>query len=319
MGNSGLTHMLTHDRFEDIAAMYNVISRVEEGPNLMSHYVSMYLREQGRKIVQESGTPSSQQYIQDLLQLRDRANDPLVRALNNQTIFRNQINSDFEYFITLNTRSPELLSLFIEKKLKRGTKGMADQDVNAVFGKRIVLFRYLRKKAVFEHLAKRLLLGKSQSDDQEKSMISMLMAECGVVYTSKLEGRFKDLAVSKTLMDEFNAMLTSTNGNHGLDLYVRVLTTGLWPTQSADCCVALPEEAANAFEVYRNFYLGKHNGRKISLQTNMGYAELAAQFFGGLSSSDGVQVGPATTGAGASTALMDPINPSFLQVQVPDL
>ncbi|KER25220.1 cullin family protein [Opisthorchis viverrini] len=317
MENSGLTHMLTHDRFEDIAAMYNVLSRVEEGPKIMSHYISMYLREQGRKIVQESGASSSQQYIQDLLQLRDRANDLLVRALNNQTIFRNQINSDFEYFINLNTRSPEFLSLFIDEKLKRGTKGMADQDVDAVFDKCIVLFRYLQEKDVFEgyykkHLAKRLLLSKSQSDDQEKIMISKLMAECGAVYTSKLEGMFKDMAVSKTLMDEFNAMLTSTNRNLGLDLYVRVLTTGLWPTQSVNCCVALPEEAANAFEVYRNFYLSKHNGRKISLQTNMGYAELAALFFGRVSSSDGVQVGSATTGAGASTALMDPINPSFL-------
>ncbi|KAA3678761.1 cullin 3 [Paragonimus westermani] len=313
MENSGLTHMLTHDRFEDIAAMYNVLSRVDEGPKIMSHYISMYLREQGRNIVRETGASTPQQYIQDLLQLRDRANDLLVRALNNQTIFRNQINSDFEYFVNLNPRSPEFLSLFIDEKLKRGTKGMADQDVDAVFDKCIVLFRYLQEKDVFEgyykkHLAKRLLLSKSQSDDQEKNMISKLMAECGAVYTSKLEGMFKDMAVSKTLMDEFSVMLSSSNRSLGLDLYVRVLTTGLWPTQSIGCGEALPEEAASAFEVYRNFYLGKHNGRKISLQTNMGYAEISALFYGRASSSE---IGP-TNLTLVGTAAVDPHNSAFL-------
>ncbi|KAF7256543.1 hypothetical protein EG68_06593 [Paragonimus skrjabini miyazakii] len=298
MENSGLTHMLTHDRFEDIAAMYNVLSRVDEGPKIMSHYISMYLREQGRNIVRETGASTPQQYIQDLLQLRDRANDLLVRALNNQTIFRNQINSDFEYFVNLNPRSPEFLSLFIDEKLKRGTK---------------VLFRYLQEKDVFEgyykkHLAKRLLLSKSQSDDQEKNMISKLMAECGAVYTSKLEGMFKDMAVSKTLMDEFSVMLSSSNRSLGLDLYVRVLTTGLWPTQSIGCGEALPEEAAAAFEVYRNFYLGKHNGRKISLQTNMGYAEISALFYGRASSSEAGSTNLTLTG----TAAVDPHNPAFL-------
>ncbi|CAH8621759.1 unnamed protein product [Heterobilharzia americana] len=251
----------------------------------MSNYISLYLREQGRSIVHDTGSSTPQQHIQDLLRLRDRANELLTRALNNQTIFRNQINADFEYFINLNPRSPEFLSLFIDEKLKRGTKGMADQDVDAIFDKCIVLFRYLQEKDLFEgyykkHLAKRLLLFKSQSDDQEKIMISKLMAECGAVYTSKLEGMFKDMAVSKTLMDEFNGVLSSSNHNLGIDLYVRVLTTGLWPTQIASSNEVLPEEADAVFKVYRNFYLSKHNGRKINLQTNMGYAELSAVFYG---------------------------------------
>ncbi|KAK4475673.1 hypothetical protein MN116_000941 [Schistosoma mekongi] len=285
MEDSGLTYMLTHDHFSDIAAMYNVLSRVEEGPKIMSNYISLYLREQGRSTVRDTGSSTPQQHIEDLLRLRDRANELLTRALNNQTIFRNQINSDFEYFVNLNPRSPEFLSLFIDEKLKRGTKGMADQDVDAIFDKCIVLFRYLQEKDLFEgyykkHLAKRLLLSKSQSDDQEKIMISKLMAECGAVYTSKLEGMFKDMAVSKTLMDEFNGVLSNGNRNLNLDLYVRVLTTGLWPTQVITSTEALPEEADAAFKVYKSFYLSKHNGRKISLQTNMGYAELSAVFYG---------------------------------------
>jgi len=60
----------------------------------------------------------------------------------------------------------------------------------------LTLFRYIQGKDVFEafykkDLAKRLLLGKSASIDNEKSMISRLKAECGSQFTTKLEGMFK--------------------------------------------------------------------------------------------------------------------------------
>lgn len=252
MENSGLIFLLTRDRFEDISNMYSVMARVPEGPKIMSQCISLFLRERGQAIVKDSGSTNPQQYIQDLLQLRDRCN-VLLTALSNRPIFRNQINADFEYFFNLNPRSTEFLSLFIDEKLKRGIKGMSDLEVDAVFDKCTVLFRFLQEKDIFEryykqHLAKRLLLSKSQSDDQEKSMISKLMAECGGVFTSKLEGMFKDMAVSKTLMEEFSQKIAESPLN--LDLYVRVLTTGLWPTQAASPRISLPGDAVDAFNAY---------------------------------------------------------------------
>lgn len=35
------------------------------------------------------------------------------------------ISSDFEYFLNLNSKSPEYLSLFIDDKLKKGAKGVS--------------------------------------------------------------------------------------------------------------------------------------------------------------------------------------------------
>lgn len=56
---------------------------------------------------------------------------------------------------------------------------MTEQEIETVLDKTMVLFRYLLEKDVFEryyksHLAKRLLLNKSVSDDSEKNMISKL-------------------------------------------------------------------------------------------------------------------------------------------------
>ena len=56
---------------------------------------------------------------------------------------------------------------------------MSEQEIELVLDKSMVLFRFLQEKDVFEryykqHLAKRLLLNKSVSDDWEKNMISKL-------------------------------------------------------------------------------------------------------------------------------------------------
>lgn len=38
------------------------------------------------------------------------------------------IGADFEYFLNLNTKSPEYLSLFIDDKLKKGLKGVSTRS-----------------------------------------------------------------------------------------------------------------------------------------------------------------------------------------------
>lgn len=59
-----------------------------------------------------------------------------------------------------------------------------------------------------------------------------LQTECGCQFTSKLEGMFKDMSVSNTIMDEFKGYLNNNNLSlSGVELTVRILTTGFWPTQ----------------------------------------------------------------------------------------
>lgn len=56
---------------------------------------------------------------------------------------------------------------------------LTENDIELVLDKSMVIFRFLQEKDVFEryykqHLAKRLLLNKSVSNDNEKNMISKL-------------------------------------------------------------------------------------------------------------------------------------------------
>ncbi|CAG4944832.1 cullin-3-A [Colias croceus] len=287
MENSGVVHMLLHTRTVELACVYKLLSRVAEGLRTVADAVSAHLREQGRALVTDTHhNTNAIAYVQNLLDLKDRFDHFLHNSFNNDKIFKHMIASDFEYFLNLNNKSPEFLSLFIDGKLKKGEKGMSEQEIEAVLDKTMVLFRFLQEKDVFEryykqHLAKRLLLNKSVSDDSEKNMISKLKTECGCQFTSKLEGMFKDMTVSNTIMEEFKEHVISSGSNlHGVDLSVRVLTTGFWPTQSATPKCNIPAAPRMAFEVFRSFYLAKHSGRQLSLQPQLGSADLHATFRG---------------------------------------
>lgn len=68
---------------------------------------------------------------------------------------------------------------------------MSEQEIETILDKTMVLFRFLLEKDVFEryyktHLAKRLLLNKSVSDDFEKNMISKLKVCLDILLTESV-------------------------------------------------------------------------------------------------------------------------------------
>jgi len=305
MEGSGVVHMLKNNRMADLACMYKLFGRVSDGHKTIGECVSKYLREEGKALVTQATEEASQQtnavtYIQNLLELKDRFDNFLVNSFSNDKYFKQVISGDFEYFLNLNQRSPEYLSLFIDDKLKKGVKGLSDAEVEQVLDKSMILFRFLQEKDAFEeyykrHLARRLLNQKSASDDSEKMMISKLKSECGCQFTSKLEGMFKDMTLSNTVNDEFKSHLANAAKLGGVDLSVRVLTTGFWPGQNAPPPINLPRVPSEAFGVFKNFYLGKHSGRILTLQPSAGTADLNALFFGKKKEGDDEDPGEGTS------------------------
>ena len=71
----------------------------------------------------------------------------------------------------------------------------------------------------------------------------------------------------------------------GIDLQVKVLTTGHWPNESRDpaavnssvskeCIEAIPPVIKNCMGFYKQFYLSKFNGRQLHWKLNQGFAEI---------------------------------------------
>lgn len=86
-----------------------------------------------------------------------------------------------------------------------------------------------------QHLAKRLLSGRTMSDDAERNLLVKLKTECGYQFTSKLESMFTDIKTSRDTMQEFKVKMSEQHIDLGIDLSVQVLTTGSWPTQVGVC------------------------------------------------------------------------------------
>eukprot|EP00456_Euglypha_rotunda_P082067 TRINITY_DN8050_c0_g1_i1.p1 TRINITY_DN8050_c0_g1~~TRINITY_DN8050_c0_g1_i1.p1 ORF type:complete len:269 (+),score=39.60 TRINITY_DN8050_c0_g1_i1:221-1027(+) len=108
-------------------------------------------------------------------------------------------------------------------------------------------------------------------------MLTELKGECGHQYTSRLEGMFKDMEVSKTVMKGFQAFRAKSGRTSGPDLSVTVLTTGFWPITVVPKCL-LPKVATQLADEFVAYYIHKHSGRKLAWQTNLGTAEVRANF-----------------------------------------
>ncbi|XP_020578072.1 cullin-3B-like [Phalaenopsis equestris] len=283
MDNSGLVNMLVDDKYDDLSRMYNLFRRVPEGLSTIREVMTLHLRETGKQLVTDPDKLRDPvDFVQRLLNEKDKHDKIISDAFNNDKTFQNALNSSFEYFINLNNRSPEFISLYVDDKLRKGLKGVSEEDVEIVLDKVMMLFRYLQEKDVFEkyykqHLAKRLLSGKTVSDDAERSLIVKLKTECGYQFTSKLEGMFTDMKTSQDTMQGFYATQSASDSQDGPSLAVQVLTTGSWPTQPIAPC-NLPPEILGVCERFRTFYLGTHTGRRLTWQTNMGTADLKATF-----------------------------------------
>eukprot|EP00117_Sycon_ciliatum_P030153 scpid29936/ scgid23840/ Cullin-3 len=288
MENSGVVHMLKHGREEDLACMFKLLCRIPDGKPLMIAATSAHLRSEGRSLVndEESGDRNQNPvtFIQALINLKDKYDRFLNNSFSADAKFKAAIHGDFEFFVNLNNKSPEFLSLYVDEMLKKGLKGLSERECEVVLNKAIMLFRFIQEKDVFEryyksHLAKRLLFNKSVSDDLEKAMISKLKIECGCGFTSKLEGMFKDMSLSHTTMEDFKTHLNRGDEDLEIDLTMRILTTGYWPSQPPATPFQIPPTAMKSFEKFKSFYLSKYTGRQLTLQPLLGAADLNAFFF----------------------------------------
>ncbi|KAK9061754.1 hypothetical protein SSX86_018937 [Deinandra increscens subsp. villosa] len=282
MENSGLVNMIVDDKYDDLGRIYNLFRRVSNGLALIRDVMTSHIRETGKELVIDpERVKDPVEFVQRLLEEKDKHDKIINLAFNNDKTFQNALNSSFEYFINLNPRSPEFISLFVDDKLRKGLKGVTEEDVEVALDKVMMLFRYLQEKDVFEkyykqHLAKRLLSGKSVSEDAERSLILKLKTECGYQFTSKLEGMFTDMKTSQDTMQGFYESMGHMLSD-GPTLTVHVLTTGSWPTQSTTTC-NLPPEILTVCDKFKTYYLGTHNGRRLTWQTNMGSADIKATF-----------------------------------------
>lgn len=277
----GLDQLLDANRLSDLALLYNLLSRIKDGLGELCTHFNLYIKKRGRVIV--TNPEKDKTMVQELLDFKDQMDVVVRECFQRNEKFIISLKEAFEHFINLRANKPaELIAKFVDSKLRAGNKQATEEELEKLLDKIMVLFRFIHGKDVFEafykkDLAKRLLVGKSASVDAEKSMLSKLKQECGAAFTSKLEGMFKDMELSKELMMSFKQYLNNAKPCGSIDMNVNILTMGYWPTyQLMDA--NMPTEMVQYQEVFKKFYLGKHSGRKLQWQHNLGTVVLKSSF-----------------------------------------
>ena len=280
-------------RISDLAAMYDLFCRVPSSVNHLRDALSERIRLDGRSLVrdQETGVAPPASFVKGVLDMRERFHAVVSTAMRGEKRAQKRMSEAFEDFLNADARAANCLAVYVDELLRVGLRGADERTVSRELDRVVVIFRYLADKDVFEafyknHLAKRLLGNKSGSDEAERAMVSLLKAECGYQFTSKLEGMFNDMRISKETSEKYRThkkglvnaspdVRDSENGGKPVDVEVSVLSNSHWPSQNVQPCI-LPTAVGAAMDRFKNYYLATYTGRKLSWQTSTGSAEIRA-------------------------------------------
>mmetsp|Transcript_20779 Transcript_20779/g.38663 ORF Transcript_20779/g.38663 Transcript_20779/m.38663 type:complete len:733 (-) Transcript_20779:261-2459(-) len=284
MPNSGCRSMLEHNKVEDLRRLYDLF-QYKSCREEIKQCVYDCCKEVGERLVDDKESDIQPvDFVKQMIDLQEKYELIVQNAFSGDKSFQKVVRDAFEHFVNMNQRTSRFLSMFLDELLRNKIKLSSndDSELNQVVDQVVTVFRHIHDKDIFENfykeqLSKRLLSGRSMSEDAESSVIKKLKTECGYMFTSKLEGMFRDMRLSKEAMDGFRGACSQIVEDGSPELQVTVLTAGFWPTKPAQLCT-IPTVLDNICKRFTSFYLGAHNGRRLTWQTNLGTADIKARF-----------------------------------------
>ncbi|CAJ2501391.1 Uu.00g042440.m01.CDS01 [Anthostomella pinea] len=325
---SGIRAMIDNDRIEDLSILYSLVSRVDPQKVALRNALSLRITELGTEIEQTlksidfsvaqqadadeaadgadkpkaktlnasaQQTAAAVKWVEDVLVLKDKFDRLWTKCFGEDLVLQTTLTTSFSDFINRFERAAEYVSLFIDDNLKRGIKSKTEAEVDVVLDKAITLLRYLSERDKFEqyyqkHLARRLLHARSESQEVEQEMISRMKRELGNNFTSKFEGMFKDMSVSRETTDEYRVHVRGLGevDEKQIDLSISVLGINNWPREvlgrfsgPADedrVEASYPHEILKLQDSFFEFYTKNRNGRVLNWIGSAGSADIKCVF-----------------------------------------
>jgi len=289
---SGCRVLLANDKSEDLQRMFRLFSRLDNGLAPIASIVERFISDMGNEVVQqrqsrlESGEKDKNDdpaFVKALLALHEKYLGVIKTDFSGHSIFQKALKDAFVEFVNHNVgnyTNAEFMSTYCDRILKSGGEKLNESEVEDNLEKVVQLFSYLTEKDLFaeiyrNQLAKRLLNGRSASNDAEKVMISKLKMQCGTHFTSKMEGMLSDLAVGADQKGEFDEQMKVHNSK--IDFSVQVLTTGFWPTYNSPN-IAIAPEMTKCIDIFKSWHDQRHQQRKLSWVFSLGNATVRANF-----------------------------------------
>ena len=258
MLDKGLDIMMAENDIDNLRHIYDLFSRVGELGSLRGRF-SEYIKHRGGEIIankQMKKVPGPK-IMTDIIHLKELIGEILKQSFSNSRSFHEIEKEAFEDFLNIKPNlTAEYLSTYLDLFLAKRSANMKTQKkIEETLQEVMPIFRYLKAKDIFEafynkKLSKRLLLNNSANNDDELQVLSelklgdyiyiyiYLCLECGSVYTQKGEGMFKDIQLSKDVMNTYRSKESSKENEFEFQCFV--LTQGHWPTSNLSLNPTLP-------------------------------------------------------------------------------
>ena len=311
-----VTNLMKNDQFQALEQTHSLLQRKGLGEELGPTFNAFVIAE-GSTIVFDEEKESDmvinlldfKRRLDHISKFSFHGNEKLNNGLHKSfEHFINKTKKTQANWDTDNAKPGEMIAKHVDLLLKGGVKAIpklviakpdiskneeehdfdeapADEDaeINLHLSHALDLFRFVHGKAVFEafykkDLARRLLMGRSASNDAERSMLTRLKNECGAGFTHNLEAMFKDMDLSRDELASYNQLLEDRGATRAsLDLGVNVLSASSWPTYS-DVPVNIPTSIMKVMSDFETHYKTKHNGRKLTWKHSLAHCQLKAKF-----------------------------------------
>lgn len=305
--------MLEQNQDRELEQCWALLSRISQHQLLAPPFAKFIDTEGSLIVFDEKNEPDM---VVRLLAFKKKLDRMHVECFQKDDNMGNTLHKSFETFMnrtkksatnydTDNAKPGEMIAKHIDLLLRGGARAIPklaqgtsmgegeneqefddneteEQSIEQHLADALDLFRFVHGKAVFEafykkDLARRLLMGRTQSFDAERSMLARLRNECGANFTHNLESMFKDMDLAREEMKAYNHLLSDKGHKPAVELGVNVLSVAAWPTYP-DIPVNLPTSILKSQHDFEQHFKDKHVGRKLTWKPSLAHCQLKARF-----------------------------------------
>lgn len=150
MENSGLIAMIKNDKYEEIALMFELFSKVPEALAALSKNISTFINQEGQKLMSDKQLKPDE-FVSQIINLREKMLNIHQKSFNKDSGLELTIKSSFENFVNQEPEKTAMsLVYYLDDQFKKELSRLSDADINERLDRVIKIFRYLQDKDVFE-------------------------------------------------------------------------------------------------------------------------------------------------------------------------
>ena len=137
--------VIDRERISDLAAMYDLFSRVPSSVNHLRDALSERIRLDGRSLVrdQETNVAPPSAFVKGVLDMRERFHAVVSSAMRGEKKAQKRMSEAFEDFLNADARAANCLAVYVDELLRVGLRGADERQVARELDRVIVVFPLL--------------------------------------------------------------------------------------------------------------------------------------------------------------------------------